>query len=227
MKVNHSIIALGILFGLAPVGSATVIGFGQLGGSNTTVPAGLGSNAIADGNGFVVTNGITPNITLNWDVNWDIHTSNFFAPLESQTVGGGAWDNEGSVPRVGQLDVGTHSVGFSVGAGFALALNSFDFAHTAETAGTTEWNLTLTNSSTAIVWQMSLQFVNGSAVTVSPNFIGALGESYTLNFIRTSETYASNGRHAIDNLSFNQVPEPGFAGLVGIAGLGLLSRRRR
>jgi hypothetical protein len=182
-----------------------------------------------DGAGFVVSNGATPNIATTWDDGWDIHTSNFFAPLEAVTAGGGAWDNESSIPRVGQLDNPNHTIGFTVDPGFALVLNSFDFAHTAETPGTTSWNLSLTDSSLNVVWQATVQFVNGSAVTETPAFTGVNGEDYTLTFNKVSETYNSNGRHAIDNLSFNQVavPEASTMGLMGLAGLALISRRRK
>lgn len=227
MKNNRSLLTLAILLGAASLGHATVIGFGQLGGNNTTVPSGLGSNATADGNGFVVTNGATPNISLTWDGGWDIHTSAFFADIENQTVGGGAWDNEGSIPRIGQLDFGTHTIVLSADPGYALVLNSFDFGHTAETAGTTEWNLSLTDSGLNEVWQQTVNFTNGQVVTVTPNFTGALGESYTLTFNRTAESYGSNGRHGLDNLSFNQVPEPGAVGLLGLAGAAALLRRRK
>ncbi len=208
---------------------ATIIGFGQLGGSNTTVPASLGSNAVADGNGYVVSNGTTPNVALTWDGNWDIHTSGFFSDIENQTVGGGDWDNEGNIPRVGQLDFGTHTTGFAADPGYAVVLNSFDFGHTAETSGTTNWDLTLTDSGANVVWSQSVEFVNGMVTTVSPNFKGAAGESYTLTFNRTAETYGSNGRHAIDNVSFNQVavPEPSSIVLVGLGVFGLVARRRR
>jgi hypothetical protein len=225
MKI--STITLALLMGTTALGNATIIGFGQLGGNNTTIPASLGSNAIADGLGFVVTNGLTPNIGLVWDSLWDVHTSNFFAPLENLTIGGGSWDNEGNIPRIAQLDIGTHTIGFTADPGFALVLNSFDFAHTAETAGTTDWNLSLTDSSLAIVWQTTVHFENGSAIMVAPNFTGALGESYTLHFDRTASTYGSDGRHGIDNLSFTQVPEPAAFGLANLAGLAVLSRRRR
>jgi hypothetical protein len=59
--------------------------------------------------------------------------------------------------------------------------------------------------------------------------MGDAGESYLLTFNRTSETYGSNGRHGIDNFSFSQiaVPEPSTAGLLGLAGLVTLMRRRR
>ncbi|WP_442484436.1 PEP-CTERM sorting domain-containing protein [Aeoliella sp. SH292] len=198
---------------------ATILGFGQLGGNNTTIPKNFGSRATADGNGVVVSNGSTPNIEIAWDVNgqtnngnpasngWDIHTSTNFTTLEGLTAGGGAWDDEGAIPRVGQLDFGIHTIGFAVDPGAQLVLNSFDFAHTAETAGNTAWDLKLTDSATNTVWSQAINFTNGMAVTVSPSFIGLEGEDYTLTFTRTSESYASNGRHGIDNLSFNQLPD--------------------
>lgn len=232
MKIKRTLIIPGLMLAGVAVTHATVIGFGNLGGSNTAVPAALGSRASAAGSGFVVTNGTTPNIVTSWDANWDIHTSNFFSNLENLTVGGGAWDNEGSVPRVGQLDFGTHSITFAADAGYALVLGSFDFAQTAETLGTTQWTLSLTAISTATtVWTQSLTLNNSPAanavVKVTPNFTGTIGEDYTLTFTRTSETYNSNGRHAIDNLSFTQVPEASMAGLAGLGLASLLVRRRR
>jgi hypothetical protein len=232
MKIHRYAVASGILLGGIGAAQATSLGFGQLGGNNTTVPANYGSNATVDGNGYVVSvGGTTPNIGLTWDAGWDIHTSNFFTDIENKTVGGAAWDNEGSIPRIGQLDFGTHTISFSADPGFAFVFNSFDFGHTAETAGTTEWGLSLTAaSSSTVVWSQSVTFVNGQVVTLSPSFTGVSGESYTLAFNRTSETYNSNGRHGIDNLSFSQVaavPEPATASLVGIAGLGLAALARR
>jgi len=204
---------------LSGVCHATVVGFGQLGGSNATVPKNLASRATADGNGFVVTNGTTPNIVLTWDANgernngnlasngWDIHTSNQFAVLENTTVGGGAWDNEGNTQRIGQLDFGLHTIGFAADAGAQFVLNSFDFGHTAETAGTTQWDLTLTDSASNVAWSQSVTFTNGMTQTIAPNFTGLMGEDYLLTFNRTSSTYGSDGRHGIDNLSFNQIPD--------------------
>lgn len=208
MNRKRALLTIGMVLGTLTIGKATIIGFGQLGGSNTTVPAGLGSNATADSNGYVVTNGITPNIALIWDANWDIHTSVQFTDLEAQTVGDGAWENEGGIPRVGQLDIGNHTIDFNADDGFALVLNSFDFCETPETAGTTVWDITLTDSASNVVWSSLGLSLTNEVVTLSPNFTGELGEDYRLTFNRVSETYGSNGRHAIDNLSFSQVPLP-------------------
>lgn len=233
MNTKRSLITIAILLKTATLGQATIIGFGQLGGSNTTVPAGLGSNAVADGNGYVVTNGATPNIALVWDVNWDIHTSPQFANLEAKTVGGSAtaggtdWDNEGAVPRVGQLDLGNHTINFNTDGPVSLVLNSFDFGMTPETTGTAVWDITLTDSTDKVVWSSLGLSLTNTVVTLSPNFTGAPGEDYKLTFNRTSETYGSNGRHGIDNLSFNQVPEASSASIAGLAGMALLLRRRR
>ncbi|WP_193212803.1 PEP-CTERM sorting domain-containing protein [Luteolibacter marinus] len=234
MTPKTTLIASGIILATALQGQATVIGFGQIGGSNAAVGLNFASNVSADGNGFVVTNGATPNIGLTWggsaasptDSSWDIHTSNFFTPIENQTVGGGAWDNEGSIPRIAQLDFGNHTIAFAVDEGFALSLNSFDFGHTAETAGTATWDLTLTDSSLNVVWSQSVSLTN-TTTTISPGFTGSLGEDYLLTFNRTSETYNTNGRHGLDNLNFTQVPEPASAFLAGLSGLAFFLRRRR
>ncbi|MFC7337853.1 PEP-CTERM sorting domain-containing protein [Haloferula chungangensis] len=220
------------LLALSAACDATVIGFGQLGGNNATVSSTLASRAVADGSGYVVDNGATPNISLGWDSNWDIHTSTWFTDLENFTVGGGDWDNEGGVPRVGQLDGGLHTISLISDPGFALVINSFDFVHTLESSGTTVWNLSLTDSLTNVVWSETLNMDNSefssSLQTVSPGFTGADGESYTLTFERSSSSYASNGRHAIDNFSFNQVavPEPSSALLICLGAMGLFRRRR-
>jgi len=229
MKKHYLIASTGILLGSLTIAQATQIGFGQLGGNNVNLPSSLGSNATVDGLGYVVSiGGATPNISLTWDSNWDIHTSSYFDPLENQTVGGGAWDNEGGVARIGQLDLGFHTIRFSVDPGYALLLSSFDFGHTAETAGTTKWTLSLTDSSATTVWQQLVVFEGGQVHTITPNFAGELGESYTLNFFRTEQSYGSDGRHGIDNLTFSQiVPEPSVAAMTGIAWLGFLVRRRK
>lgn len=226
MKIHRSSLSLALLLGASSLAHATVIGFGQLGGNNAVIATNLGSNAATDGNGYSVSNGATPNITLTWS-DWQIHTAAWFGPLEDMTVGGGAWDNEGGGPRIGQLDFGSHTITFSADPGYAVVLNSFDFGHTAETPGSTAWDLTLTDSSAAVVWSQSVNFENGQVFTISPNFVGESGESYTLTFTRTSQTYGSDGRHGIDNLSFNQIPEPGSVALLGLAGAAALLRRRK
>lgn len=227
-------VAMALVAAFSNLSQASIVGFGQLGGSNTAIPGDLASFAAADGSGFVVSNGATPNIGLQWDAAWDIHTSGFFADLENQTVGGGDWDNEGGGPRIAQLDANLHTITFSADAGYALVLNSFDMGNTPETMDTSVWDLTLTDSLDNIVWfeQVTLTNPETAVQTITPGFTGDFGESYTLSFAQVGDPLTPFGRHGIDNLSFNQisaVPEPTAMGLLAFATMGLIGgvRRRR
>lgn len=215
----------------ASASQATTIGFGQLGGSNTAIPGNLGSNAVADGNGYVVSNGATPNVALTWDDQWDIHTSGHFGKTEDLTVGGGDWDNEGGIPRIAQLDQHSHTIGFAAEPGYAVVLNSFDLGNTAETSDTSVWDLILTDSDTNTVWSQQVTLTNPDTdtVTISPGFTGTNGGSYTLAFNQVGDPLTPQGRHAIDNLSFNQVtvPEPTSLVLVCLGVVSLVARRGR
>lgn len=219
-----------LVLGSVSLGQATIIGFGNLGVSNTTVPANLASNASAAGNGFVISNGATPNIALTWDTGWDIHTSVHFTELENQTVGGGDWDNEGGGPRVGQFDANTHTIDFVAGSGYAFKLNSFDMANTPEAADLSIWSIVLSDSLGSPVWSTTVNLQNNDAdvVTLTPAFTGLDGQAYKLTF-RQTETTAPVGHIAIDNLSFNQVavPEPSLSLLAGLSGLAMILRRRK
>lgn len=223
---------LAVVLSSAGVGNATIIGFGQIGGSNTAIAGDLASNAVADGPGYVVSNGATPNVSLTWDAAWDIHTSGHFSELEDHTVGGGDWDNEGGGPRIAQLDSQSHTIGFAADSGYAVVLNSFDFANTAETVDSATWDLVLTDDATnGAVWSQTVTLANpdDDVVTVTPAFTGADGGSYTLSFVQTDTNYTLNGRHGVDNLSFNQVaiPEPTAAALAAFGVLAALRGRGR
>ncbi|WP_309397710.1 PEP-CTERM sorting domain-containing protein [Cerasicoccus maritimus] len=234
MKLYIHVFTAAFAATLASVSHATSLGFGQIGGSNTGISTNFGSNAVVDGNGYIISDDATPNVTLTWDSEWDVHTSSWFTDLENKTVGGGDWDNEGGTNRIAQLDSSSHSITFDVDSGYALVLNSFDIGHTAETTGVTTWDVELTDSDNAIVWSQFLTLDNSSVetsiLTIAPEFTGLDGETYTLSFNLVSETYGSNGRHAIDNLTFSQVaiPEPStVAAIMGLCVLVPLLRRRQ
>lgn len=223
---SASTLAIGALLITSSVTQATVIGFGGIGGSNTQIPTALGSAATADGTGFSVSNGSTPNIDLTWDSSWDIHTSSHFNSLENIT-NGGSWDKTGSDPEIAQLDMASHTIGFVVDAGFALVLNSFDIADTVENVDTTTWVLTLTDESASTAWTETVVIDNSlgqNAVTITPGFSGVAGEDYTLTFTRTG---GLDGNSGIDNLSFSQVPEPSSAALLAFGGFALILHRQK
>lgn len=224
-------VAAGLVLSLAGTSNATIIGFANSFGNNTTLPGDIGSFATADMGGVTVMNGATPNIGLTWDDSWDYHHASFFDVVEDHTMGG-AWDTDGG-PDIAQTDVTTQSVVFAVDAGSALVLNQFDFGLTRESLdqGNT-WTISLTDSSNATVWTDTIHLLNtgsGDVRTLAPNFVGVDGEDYTLTFNFDSEdagqTYGP-GRNALDNLSFNQVPEPATMALLAFGGLMLVRRRQ-
>ena len=230
-RLLQTAIAAGLVLSLASASQATIIGFANSFGNNTTLPGDIGSFATADMGGVTVMNGATPNIGLTWDDSWDYHHASFFDVVEDHTIGG-AWDSDGGAD-IAQTDVQTQSVVFAVDAGFALVLNQFDFGLTRESLdqGNT-WTISLTNSAMNTVWTETFHLLNegsGDVRTLTPNFIGVPGETYTLTFNLDSEDAGQNygpGRNALDNLSFNQVPEPATMSLLVLGGLSLLRRRR-
>lgn len=237
VNIKHFILTIAILFGTASVGNATILGFGQIGGSNTSIegiaPA-YGSNAAVDANGLVVSNGATPNVSLTWGNDWDVHTSDHFAEIENHTIGGGDWDNEGPDERIGQLDADNQIIVFAADAGYAVVINSFDFGNTEEALDSSVWDLAITDDSDlTVVWsqQVTLDNAGVDVMTIAPNFTGVGSGSYTLSFDGVSggdgDGSPRNGRHAIDNLSFNQVPEPASLLMFGCSALLALALRRR
>jgi len=230
--VLRSVGAAALLLGLASASNATIIGFANSFGNNTTIAADLGSFATADIGGVTVSNGATPNIGVAFDSGWDYHHSANFDVVEAHTAAG-AFDSDGD-PDVAQTDFGHHTIGFSVDSGYAFILGSFDFGLSRETVGSeTDWTFTLTNSLNETVWTQSVTLINGGSGdtrTIVPGFSGVDGEDYTLTFDLTAErggTFGA-GRNAVDNLSFGQrvVPAPAALALLGMGGLVGLRRRR-
>lgn len=214
----------------AAAANASIIGFANSAGNNTTVPANLGAYATVDMDGVTVSNGATPNIGVTFDGGWDYHHSDNFDVVENHTMGG-AFDSDGG-PDIAQTDNAFHTIDFTADAGYAFVLNSFDFGLSRETLGSeTDWTFTLTDSSSNTVWSESVTLVNGGSGdtrTITPGFTGVMGESYTLSFELTEERGGSfgAGRNALDNLSFSQVPAPGALALLGMGGLASVRRRR-
>jgi len=154
----------------------------------------------------------TPNITLDWvGGGWDSYT---------------AWDGRGNV---GQTDFNAGpemSLLFTPSAGAAVHIDSFQIDEWAGGGdGLIHWSVFGSTSGVLANgdWTMSTA---GGRSTLNPEVTGRPGESLNLLFELGS---GAPSYFAIDNLSFDQVPEPStFAiGALGAADLGAAAMRRR
>jgi hypothetical protein len=214
--------ALG-LGAVANSNAETVITFGGFTANNidiNTIP-GFGDNVMAGSADYTVGSGRfgivgTPNITLDWlGSGWDTYIE---------------WDGRGNV---GQTDFGdggglgsSLSILFAPSVGAGVRLVSFDLD---EWAGGGDSSITWTIDGAVSGrlatgnWTMSDA---GGRSSLFPDVTGGVGENLTL-------TLKLNGGApsylALDNLTFDQVPEPSTwaLGALGAAALGAAAMRRR
>jgi hypothetical protein len=240
---------------VSPLPAATIIrantpGLNGMGASNGNIGATFGDNIAltAPGNpvfetfaGATGTVG-TPDIGLTWSATggtnanaWQFHT---WGGAGVDNSGGGALQMDGSSTN------STFSIAFQPTIDLAVVLNSFNFI--GDTNGDTyQYRVDIVNLTTAVVdfttttgtWTTATGQNPGNtdpdtwagAPQVVMNFTGEIGTAYRLDLVRLNNDTASTGSRvdiAIDNLSFDQVPEPSST-LLGGVGLMLLLRRSR
>ncbi|MDB4615553.1 PEP-CTERM sorting domain-containing protein [Akkermansiaceae bacterium] len=188
---------------------------------NTT----FASNLSADIAGANISNGATPNIGLTWAPypHLDVHGTDYWNDLDPTIAG--------SVVDVLQLDINSGepdpTITFAVGTGKALKLNSLDIGHETYDLSLVPyaWIFTISEVGGPQVFTHTTALLGpGDTESVNFNFTGDLGVDYVL---KLDDGGADTLHAAIDNLSFNQIPEPATFGLVGAFGLGMLFIRRR
>ena len=175
-----------------------------------------GDNITADSADWNVSQGRTrvvgtPNITLDWVLGWDTYTE---------------WDGRG---KVAQTDFNTApelSLLFTPSAGAAVRIVSFQLDEwAAGGAGLIHWAV-FGNASGVLAsgdWTMTTA---GGRSLLNPDVTGQVGESLSINFELGT---GAPSYFALDNLSFDQVPEPSTMaiGALGAVALGAAAMRRR
>ena len=212
------------MVGLSTLQSAnatTQITFGGFTGDNVNIStlAGYGSNVSANSADYTVSLGATgvtgtPNIGLTWGSGYQTYT---------------AWDAVRG--NVGQLDYtsppGTDiSLTFTPAPGSGVLINSFVLDEwTGGGSMNVNWNVSDgTGTLASGVWTRS----TGGRDTISTGLgVGNItpGQAVTLRFTLNS---GAGSYLALDNLTFDQVPEPSALALGALGlGLGALAMRRR
>ena len=208
--------------GLAHTAPATtLITFGGFSGNNTRIGAlvDYGDNVSASSADYSVSAGLTgvigtPEITLDWLGQWDTYTN---------------WD--GTRGNVAQSDFNggpTASILFTPSALSAVRLVSFELDEwSAGGAGSIAWDVSRPTGDALASGTFTMTDAGGRSL-ISPNITGLLGESLTLNLTLNS---GAPSYFALDNLTFDQVPEPSTLALGALSaiavGASAMRRRRR
>jgi len=187
-------------FGVAGSAGAATILTGTGLGNNETVPAGHGSNAAG-----------TPNVTLTWDTNWEAWAG---------------WPNPGD-DGVYQLDNqldDPHTIIFTPDATYDVILTSFDMNDWVGGGGDSEIDWSVTGSLSGLLASgTDVVIPDGTVPAIAVGVTGTGSETLTLSITQTG---GSASYLAMDNLSFDQVPEPGSA-FLALGGLGAMTMRRK
>lgn len=187
-----------------------------------------GSNVSANGINWTVTTGAwgvngTPDIKLSWDGE---SGGNKGLGLETYTN----WDGRGNVIQLDGSGTGGTPNSFisfipdNVNTG--TFINSFYLdAYSGGGTMTADWFIRDATSTGTILASGSWTRSNtGGHDLISPNYASSLGQTLVLQITRTAGDPAY---FAMDELRFDQIPEPTSLFLGGFGSLLLLSRRRR
>jgi hypothetical protein len=213
-------VGAGGLAGLAAMQGAqatTQITFDGFTEDNTDISTltGFGSNVTTGDANYTVSLGIggvtgTPDITLTWGVGYQTYTG---------------WDGRGSVAQLDYNLATDIDLTFTPTANSGVLLDSFDLDEWAGGGDTSlSWSIFDAQGTLASgTWLKSDPGGRDQILTGLTEGDITLGEAVTLRLTLNS---GAPSYLALDNLTFQQVPEPSAIAL-GLLGLGALALRRR
>ena len=206
--------------GAAQSKAETIINFEGFTSPNVSISAipGYGDNITADSADWEAYSGRTrvvgtPNITLDWGLGWDTYND---------------WDGRGSVAQTDFNAASEISLLFTPEAGAAVRIVSFQLDQWGMDpmgAGLVHWAVAGNLSGVLASGDFTMTTAGGRTLFIS-DVSGQLGEPITLNF---EPGTGSPSYFALDNLTFDQVPEPSTVaiGALGAVALGAAAMRRR
>jgi len=199
------------------VSAATLVTFEGFTSNNQPIPSfpDYGDNVMADSADYTVSPGLanvvgTPDITLDWFSQWDTYTD---------------WNGRGSVAQSDFNGGSTASILFTPSSTSAVRLVSFQLDEWAGGGdGMIAWEV-LDSAAVSRANGLFTMSNDGGRSLISPNVIGLVGDPLTLNLTLMG---GAPSYFAIDNLIFDQVPEPSTLMLaLPAAALGATLMRRR
>jgi hypothetical protein len=197
----------------------TQITFGGFTAENLPIPAGYGNNVSAGSADYTVSSGATgitgtPNIVANWGAGFETYVG---------------WDGRGEVAQLdfNGVDPDQITLTLTPDPGFGVLVSSFDLDYYAG-GGDVNLNWTVSDSVGTLASGLWTQDNAGGRDTINTGLtLGdtRLGQPVTITFTMNS---GEPSYIALDNLAFDQVPEPSTTAiaLTGL-GLGVLAMRRR
>jgi hypothetical protein len=196
--------------------AATLVTFGGFTESNLSIPSfpDYGDNVTANSADYIVSAGLsnvvgTPDITLDWFGQWDTYID---------------WNGRGNVAQSDFNGGAIVSILFTPSSTSAVRLVSFELDEWAAGGdGSISWEVLDSLGASRASGFFTMTNAGGRSL-ISPNVVGLLGDALTLNLtLLTGEP----SYFAVDNLTFDQVPEPSALALVFPGALGAAAMRRR
>lgn len=205
--------------------------------SPSPIPTNFGSAASASSAGITVTGAGTPNIDLTWGrdpnggnpVEWDYYVDE--APAnrwQAVQMLNSAFQNGGATTI-------PHTLTFTPNSGAAVSLESLNmicyYVDTPAENFTYHWQVIDANT-TAVLGQGDFSFNDQIAkFPVTLDVTGQPDEILTLEMFRTASSVdgglsPTQNNIAMDDLKFEQSPEPGVLSLLAVGVVGLAFRRR-